>query len=280
MRQSPRPCAIEPSLSVLDFPDVPRGLRTFSCRPFMKIDSRFDPFLRGSAFDNELGFPTSQQRGNPGVLPDRISHLVELCRGKRVLHLGCCDHPPLVHDKLKNGTWLHARLTEVSQVCLGVDIDSGAVEFVKRETGFENVLLADLAVTAPEPVRTDPPWDLLVAGEIVEHLDSPVDFLSRLNQNLLNHCREIVVSVPNAFSLQNFLGARRHLECINSDHRYWFTPYTLAKVLTRSGFRPTNFDFVSHGRIQAGGIRSWLRVQMLRRYPGLRPTLVMNAVWP
>ena len=243
----------------------------------MKIDPRLDPFLLGAAFDHELTFSTSPptRQGDR----DRINHLVELCRGRRVLHLGCCDHPPLVPDKIREGTWLHGQLTEASAECLGVDIDREAVEFVKRETGFNNIWVADLSVAAPEPVLSGPAWDLLVAGEIVEHLDNPVDFLSRVHRNLRNYCKEILVTVPNAFSLQNFLGATRHVESINSDHRYWFTPYTLAKVLTRSGYRPTAFDHVSHGSITPRGIRSWLRVQILRKYPSLRQTLVMSATW-
>jgi 2-polyprenyl-3-methyl-5-hydroxy-6-metoxy-1,4-benzoquinol methylase len=160
-----------------------------------------------------------------------------------------------------------------------LDIDAEAVAFVKQETGLDNVCVADLAEAAPDRLLAAPAWDLLVAGEIVEHLDNPVDFLSRVNRNLRHHCREIVVTVPNAFSLQNFLGARRHEERINSDHRFWFTPYTLAKILTRSGYRPATFEYVNHNRFVAGGIRSWFRLQALRRYPGLRQTLIMSAHW-
>ncbi len=245
----------------------------------MKIDPRIEPFLAGTAFDNELAFPTSTIAPTLEGLRDRVSLILDLCRGRRVLHLGCCDHPPLVRDKIKNKTWLHGQLTEASSECLGLDVERDAVEFVKRETRFQNVLVSDLAEAAPEPVLSAPTWDLLVAGEIVEHLDNPVDFLSRVNRNLRNHCREILITVPNAFSLQNFLNATHRVERINSDHRYWFTPYTLAKVLTRSGFRSTTFEYVSHGKIEVRGIRSWLRVQLLRKYPSLRQTLVMSATW-
>jgi 2-polyprenyl-3-methyl-5-hydroxy-6-metoxy-1,4-benzoquinol methylase len=245
----------------------------------MKIEPRFEPYLLGTTFDNELAFSTAPVRTSGRELCDRLGYLVNLCRGRRVLHLGCCDHPPLIPAKFKEGTWLHEQLTRASAECLGLDIDSEAVEFVKRETGFDNVWVADLAQAAPESVVRAPVWDLLVAGEIVEHLDNPVDFLSRVNRNLRSHCREILITVPNAFSLQNFGGALRHEEKINSDHRFWFTPYTLAKILTRSGYQPAAFEYVSHGRLVPGGIRSWLRYWILRRYPSLRQTLVMSATW-
>jgi 2-polyprenyl-3-methyl-5-hydroxy-6-metoxy-1,4-benzoquinol methylase len=245
----------------------------------MNIDSRFDPFLQGIAFDNELGFAAVPARRSQDVLRDRITCLIELCRGKRVLHLGCCDHPPLVCAKLEQGTWLHKPLTEASAVCLGVDIDPLAVEFVRRTTGFDNVVLADLAAAIPDAVQQGSPWEMVVAGEIVEHLDSPVDFLSRLHRNLAPHCREILISVPNAFSLRNFLNGLQGVEKINTDHRYWFTPYTLAKVLTRSGFHPGAFEFVAHERSRPLGIRSWLRHLVLQRYPIFRQTLIMRAAW-
>jgi hypothetical protein len=106
-----------------------------------------------------------------------------------------------------------------------------------------------------------------------------VHFLSRVQRNLSGYCREIIVTVPNAFALQNFLNAFRRVEKINSDHRFWFSPYTLAKIMHRSGFRPTTFDFVTTGELRPGGVRSWLRVQALRRYPSLRSTLVLRAGW-
>ncbi len=55
----------------------------------------------------------------------------------------------------------------------------------------------------------------------------------------------IIVTVPNAFKFENFLNAMRDREAINSDHRYWFTVYTIAKVMTLSGITMENFYLVN-----------------------------------
>jgi hypothetical protein len=47
----------------------------------------------------------------------------------------------------------------------------------------------------------------------------------------------LVLTTPNAFRYQAALQSLRGQEIINSDHRYWFSPYTLAKVMWRAGYR-------------------------------------------
>jgi hypothetical protein len=71
---------------------------------------------------------------------------------------------------------------------------------------------------------------------------------------------------------------RSHKELINSDHRYWFTPYTLAKVVTRAGFTSLRLGFVENGVPRSrGGIRRALKQRLLRMHPALREVLVMEA---
>ena len=34
-----------------------------------------------------------------------------------------------------------------------------------------------------------------------------------------------------------------YLEIINSDHRFWFTPYTITKVLVSAGYNPEKITY-------------------------------------
>lgn len=45
------------------------------------------------------------------------------------------------------------------------------------------------------------------------------------------------MTVPNALSKINFELAQKNIECINTDHKYWFTPYTTIKVLNEAGYK-------------------------------------------
>jgi 2-polyprenyl-3-methyl-5-hydroxy-6-metoxy-1,4-benzoquinol methylase len=169
-------------------------------------------------------------------------------------------------------------LTAVAATCLGIDIDAEAVAMVREQIGYTNVVLADLSESVPPEVQAGKPWDVLVAGEIVEHLDNPVLFLAGLRAKLKGLCSEIIITVPNVFREDNFRRLRSGTECINSDHRYWFTPYTLAKVMTRAGFTPLRFGFVeSSVPPRPRSIKNALQQSRRKRYPALRDTLIMVA---
>jgi hypothetical protein len=54
------------------------------------------------------------------------------------------------------------------------------------------------------------------------------------------YCKQIIITVPNISSKHRFNSIVSNVECINSDHRYWFTPFTSAKVVTCSGMNMSN----------------------------------------
>jgi 16S rRNA G966 N2-methylase RsmD len=91
-------------------------------------------------------------------------------------------------------------------------------------------------------------FDFAVLGEILEHVNDPVCFLKRIKNNLQNICTKIIITVPNALRFRRvsdkLKGANlTHVEAINSDHRYWFTPYTIAKVCVEAGVYPEELLF-------------------------------------
>ena len=54
-----------------------------------------------------------------GIVEDRITYLCELARGKRILDVGMVEH---FLDASSCKRWLHGRLCEVPQECVGVDV--------------------------------------------------------------------------------------------------------------------------------------------------------------
>jgi len=199
-----------------------------------------EDYFLGRRFSDNL---TIEIKADGAVLP-RTQRLTGLVRGQSVLHIGCCDHTPILKERLAEGLWLHASLTDVAQRCLGIDIDVKAVEQVIAETPFRNLIAADITKPGIEEISLLQ-WDFALFGDVLEHVHAPVAFLSAFRENYGGSVRRIIVSVPNNMRGGNATGALRSRETINSDHCFEFSPFTLAKVLTLSGFRLEQFYYSS-----------------------------------
>lgn len=175
---------------------------------------------------------------------DRQDTLEDLYRGKRVLHLGCTDHLGLIDDRIAAGRHLHARLSKTTADCIGIDIDDESIEYLRARHSIDNIIKLDiLADELPEQISSKQ-WDYIVLGEILEHVDNPVEFLSQLKDRFASCCDSIMITVPNAFGLAATKQYRNNrIEMINSDHRYWFSPFTLLKVMRRAGFSPDSLIY-------------------------------------
>jgi hypothetical protein len=197
-----------------------------------------EDYLLGKRFSSNL---TVEIRPDGDVLP-RMDRLTDLVQGRSVLHIGCCDHVPLLERRLAERLWLHERLTQAAERCLGIDIDRNAVAQVKELTGFDNVIAADITQPGIADISSSQ-WDIALFGDVLEHVQAPVDFLSAFRTHYGEFVDRIVVSVPNCMRGGNATGALRNRETINSDHCFEFSPFTLAKVMALSGFHIQEFYY-------------------------------------
>jgi SAM-dependent methyltransferase len=163
---------------------------------------------------------------------DRVELLLDFCAGRRVVHVGFVDERR-VEAKLEDGKWLHSRLAAVAESIVGLDLSAEGVAWAKAQ-GFEAH-----AVDAQSPddiaaLGLDPA-DVVVAGEIIEHLDAPGPFL-RAMRSLLKPDGLLVVTTPNAYRVLNFLAPASGSELIHPDHTAWHSPHTLRNLLARNGW--------------------------------------------
>lgn len=233
-----------------------------------------DTYLHGSAFSSGYSFRFTGTHKNEAS--DRINWLKARIRGRSVVHVGCCDHLPIIEKKRTRGYWLHEHLVKNATHCIGVDTDVEGVRFLVEELKQENIYCADLLQDEIPQIDTRT-WDYLFLGEVLEHIDNPVAFLQQSREKYSGRIRELIVTVPNAFKYKNIRNALKHRERINSDHRYWFTPYTLAKVISCAGCKPREFTFVTSYPVEHVAPTGWLKKLFLGRYPAFRETLVMTA---
>lgn len=221
----------------------------------MKFDSETLDFLSGHSFSNGHRFDL----GNQGRASRRFERLVELCRGKRVLHVGCCDHLELIRQKMAHNIYLHQEICRVASRCVGSDISVEGVGLL-RELGFADVF-------QPDDVP-DEDYDICLMADVIEHVGDVVAFLRSMRRYRF---KTLIVVTPNLFRARNFLSSG---ELINTDHRYWFSPYTLSKVLVDAGFTPVGVELCHNDHASFKGA---MLARVLDWFPKYRDTLIVIA---
>jgi len=167
---------------------------------------------------------------------DRIEFIARACAGCRVLDLGAMDETALA-AKRGRGTWLHGEIAISALAVDGVD-NSALVPAEGLRTGPNatirrgDIAQPDLLVAALAPAP-----DVVVAGELIEHLENPLQFLKRLGSIGVLAGRTLILSTPNATALHNVLIGLTRRESTHQDHLCIFSYKTLATLCARAGFR-------------------------------------------
>lgn len=230
--------------------------------------NQIDSYLLGESFSDDL-------RYRPQIISHRQARgdvLTQWVAGRRVLHVGFADHAPLISSRVADGSWLHSRLTQSANTCQGIDINVEAVALA-RGLGFENVHALD--IFAPDAQNVLARWrsDLVLVPDVIEHLPDPAAFLRRLVQCMPE--ADFVVTVPNALALRNAIQAAWGVERINTDHRGWFSPFTVLKVLADAGLKADSL----HGCpvSASGSIRGRMMLELMQRRPIWSDVLLVRA---
>lgn len=171
---------------------------------------------------------------------DREVFLTDFCSNKRVIHLGFADNPVL-QERLERGDWLHARLAAAAASLVGIDLADQDVAWA-REHGFESYVAnvcseAELAALDLEPA------DVVLAGELIEHLDAAGLFL-RAVRHLCRKDGRLVLTTPNATRMLTFLAPVVGKDFMHPDHVIpAHTPTTLRNLLSRNGWKPEEIGY-------------------------------------
>lgn len=194
--------------------------------------------------------PPSVHRVPRARLVDRVDDLRRLTRGRRVIDLGFVDEGQM-DSKRSRGSWLHAALAVEARELVGIDADSDGVEHARAQ-GYE-AHVADVESREDVAGLVLEAADVVVAGELVEHLDRPGDFLEAVKP-LVAEGGVLVLTTPNAHSLTNVLGALAGRELVNPDHVAWLSWRTLATLLGRHGWTIESLAYYRFPRVDGGAL--------------------------
>ncbi len=132
------------------------------------------------------------------VYRTRWEFIEQYVHGKSVLDVGSAELLGTIHQH-KEKESVHKRITDVAKKVIGLDINAVQVHAL-RERGY-NIFEANA-----ETFDLGQTFDVVVAGELIEHLSNPGAFLECTRRHL-NENGTLVVTTPNRFSSAVFLSA-------------------------------------------------------------------------
>lgn len=166
------------------------------------------------------------------LLFDRVVYLCNLVAGKSVLDVGIVEH---TRAAIESPQWLHGHLKRVAASCVGVDVIESEVMYLS-ERGY-NVVLADIT-RAPLGQK----FDLIIAGEVLEHLDAPGMFMQNCAA-MLDTGGRLVITVPNPWYVNAIVKNcfQSSIFVDSADHVAWYDASTLLELGQRHGFELEQF---------------------------------------
>jgi 2-polyprenyl-3-methyl-5-hydroxy-6-metoxy-1,4-benzoquinol methylase len=170
---------------------------------------------------------------------DRIEFLRQQVAGKRVIHVGFGG--AMVEEDRSDGLdsyWLHGQIAGVAAGLVGIDVDERGVE-AARARGYE-AYTADCEDAEQLRRLGIQGADVVLAGEIIEHMEAPGSFLDAMHV-LIAPGGRIIVTTPNAASLLNPLAAMGRYELVNPTHVAVYSWYTLTNILRRHDWEVAQF---------------------------------------
>lgn len=166
---------------------------------------------------------------------DRIPFIKNDCKGKVVLDLGAMDETAYA-AKQGHGTWLHEEIAEVAAQVMGMDISSLVPPDGLRTGKNSAIHPGNIMQLGAWLNSRDFSPDIIVAGEIVEHLENPLMFLKGMKAIDRLQGKTLILTTPNATALHNCLIGLLSRESTHHDHLCIFSYKTLYTLCSRSGF--------------------------------------------
>ena len=208
----------------------------------------------------------------------KLNWIARYVAGAGVLDLGCVCHELDISDP----PWLHGFLADRAARVVGVDILPDAVAELERR-GF------DVVCANVETMALGERFDVVVAGDIIEHLSNLGLFFERIRAHLKDD-GVLLVATPNPLNpmrtLRLLTGGR---DLANGEHTCWFTQKVLRQLAARHGFDVVDESYADDTRYYyriwppitprgSAPRRAWRRARTLVKRLWWRPWIWLTSL--
>lgn len=215
------------------------------------------------------------QNPSPGYFLDRDRAILDIARGRRVLHLGCVGHAdqtPEERVRLARNT-LHWKLSDTADTT-GVDYSREVIDEYRRLEIFDNVVPGD--VQRLDEVALDGRFEVVVAADIIEHLSNPGAMLDGIKRFCGDDTR-VVITTPHAFGRPNFLRFLAGRFRDGAEHVMTFNVDNICNLVERHGYTVERLDTCHQPHARRHGLLFALARAVFAAMPKLGGTLFMVA---
>ncbi len=183
---------------------------------------------------------------------DKLQWITNFCSDRYVLDLGAYDETA-VRLKEGSGYWLHGRIASVARAVVGVDNSELLPAEGLRVSNKSVIVCGDILHLDRVQLDWDP--DVVIAGEVIEHMPNALDFLRGLKSDPRLASSTVVLTTPNASALYNFVLGVVGRESTHHDHIAIHSFKTLNTLCTKAGL--SEWEIIPyHSRFSELGLRS------------------------
>lgn len=200
-------------------------------------------------------------------IKDRHDFIKELCIWKKVLHIGCIGNSYKSVDPYE--PWIHKEICSVAKECVGVDLYKERIEEAERLSNskifYWDASNFDIWIT----------FEVIVAGEIIEHLDDFKSFFATIKRHAQKDAI-IILTTPNVFNFSSLIRILLTGKPIfDADHVVYFDEFTLWQMLKRHNFIVEKFIY--NTEIAPQRIRNMIIRGIWKIFPILNLNLMVIA---
>jgi len=131
--------------------------------------------------------------------------------------------------------WVHNVLLDQAKEVYGIDLDFDSSR-LKNPGNYKRA--------SAENFEFDIKFDVIFAGDIIEHLSNPGLFLQSCAKNLKDDGR-LIITTPNCFGFFNLTEKISKSEpTVNKDHTCYFNQKTLKQLLEKNNWEVSDVNFL------------------------------------